>query len=225
MIKECDMKNLISILLLLFSTISCLSQSTRNDDYKLFDIETFNRNKQIVSSMRDATDTLKLVILETYEFKKEDSLIYMAKYSLVDYYQLTRNKIGGSYKIDYYYYPNYHLKIKKYFFLDRPIGIHETYSEEGELLKKTNYDQMRIEQGYPISIFDVAKSMRRDFKINIENENEILRWELVRDEDLQRVVYKVVCPAKHPDGRPLRGFTYDAITGKFIAEYRAHPLR
>ncbi len=223
MIKLCDMKNFISVVLLLFSTISCLSQSKSNGDYKLFDIDTFNKNKKIVSSIRDATDTLKLVILETYDFKKGDSLLHMEKYSPVEYYQLTRSRIGGSFKINYYYYPNYNLKMKTYFFLDRPVGIHKEYSDKGDLLKEVDYDKMTRDRGY-VSILEVAKNMRKDFNINIENESEILRIEVVNDENLNKVVYKIVCPPKYTGSGQLRGFIYDAITGKFIQEYRAFNL-
>ncbi|MDF2933164.1 MAG: hypothetical protein K0R36_2495 [Chryseobacterium sp.] len=195
MIKLINMKNLFSIILLLITTISCRSQNKKTDDYKFFDIDTFEKNKKLISSTRDATDTLKWVNIETYEFKKRDSLIQMEKHTYGDYYKLTRSRIGGSSKIVSIYYPdNYHIKAQYRYFLERPIGIHKTYSNTGELLKETNYDQIRIEHGLPISIFDVAKNMRKDFKINIENENEIIRWEVVKDEDLNKVVYKIICP-------------------------------
>lgn len=218
------MKSILSIVVILISTVNYLSQSKKND-IKFFDIDTFKKYKTIESSMRDARDTLKQVILESYEFKKQDSLIYMEKLSTIDTYRVVRSKIGGSYKKVCVYHLNYSLFIESYYFSDKPVGNHKTYSETGKLVKETNYDQIRKDWGCLISIFDVARSIKNDFKINIEKEDQILRWEFVKDDQLQRLVYKIACPPKHPDGRPPRGFVYDAITGKFLEYYAVDILR
>lgn len=218
------MKSILSILVILISTVNYFCQSKKND-IKFFDIDTFNAGKTIVSSIKDATDTLKLNTLETYEFKKGDSLIYMEKHSAFDTYRVVRSKIGGSYKKVCVYHLNYSLFIESYYFLDQPIGDYKKYSDKGLLIEEINYDQIKINEGYPISIFDIAKSMRTDFKINIEMEDQILRWRFAKDNKLQRLVYKIACPPKHPDGRPPRGFVYDAITGKFLEYYAVDILR
>ncbi|MCS3532835.1 hypothetical protein [Chryseobacterium sp. JUb7] len=219
------MKNIFSIIALFVFTTGCFSQINENKNFKFFDIDTFNKHKRVKSSIQDARDTLKRVVWEVYEFKKEDSLIYMEKLSTVDSYKMIRSKIGGSYKKVYIYHPNYSLFIESHYFLDLPIGHHKKYSGKGDLIEDINYDQIRKDEGYPISIFDIAQNMRNDFKIDIEKEDQILRWRIVKDDDLKKAVYKIACPPKYPDGRPPRGFIYDPVTGKFIEEYRVDDLR
>lgn len=174
-----------------------------------------------MSSTQIANDTTKINIHEAYTIIKEDSLIIMEKYSYNLDYRITRTTKKGSYKIITRYYPNYSISSQYSVFAGNLIGVKRDYSEKGELQEEINYDRLLTECEDCASLFDIAENIRKDFKINIEKEDEIIRWSIEKDKILNSTVYKIVCPPKYPDGRPYRGLIYDLQTGKFIEEYKA----
>ncbi|WP_131667059.1 hypothetical protein [Chryseobacterium taiwanense] len=173
-----------------------------------------------MSSVQMANDTTQRNIHEAYTIIKGDSLIIMEKYSCNLDYRITRTKKRGSRKIITQYYPNYSISSQYSLFAGNYVGVKKDYSEKGELLQTVNYDLLLTECGNCASIFDIAKNIRKDFNVNIENEDEIIGWNIEKSKNLNKTIYKIVCPPKYPDGRPLRGFVYDMKTGKFIEEYK-----
>ncbi|KUJ60507.1 hypothetical protein AR687_17190 [Flavobacteriaceae bacterium CRH] len=91
------------------------------------------------------------------------------------------------------------------------IGSYKEYDDIGNLTKEINYDQ-----DYKFSIYDLAKKMKEEYKIDILKKSPWFK--VMRDKIDSVVIYKIMIYINENKYSNTKNFNIDGTTGKIISE-------
>lgn len=203
------MKNAKNIILLLMMCLCQLNCSKKT----IFNINIKSKKTNLMKE-NEKRDFEKNKIIDqnnnfSYTYKVNDSLVHIIEYP--DSF-LKSVKKNDNYRSDYIYDKKTGLITKdKFYFLDAPVGIHNDYDKDGNIIKSLNVDE-----GYIFTIQQLIDKMLNEYNIDLNEKNNSIRfYKLLTEDNLPRYYLYYLLNDKYGSKRL---FIIDGITGDIISD-------
>ncbi|WP_261512706.1 hypothetical protein [Chryseobacterium paludis] len=182
---------------------------------RTFNIQKFKKN---IDSREDKTAKTinKDYRMERFSYEDENAVVTLGQQSDGLYVEEVREK-NSVYKMVFLYYEDTcSLAYEGLYFKDAAIGIHKTYSKDGELTEETDHDAGLKDQGI-LTRVDMVEVMKQKFSIDIEKEDELWLMNLYKEDE--KYIWRIICNANlEKDIDFSYAYKFDAKTGEFLSK-------